>query len=138
MSTLLPFCNNLKKGDPVLDTQSNRPAKVARTLASDQQRSVCVRFQGTITDRYVDVMRLRLIVNGQPEELPPIDGEPPSLKREAPSPWPDPKPDADPLAMLKAKKTAHADEIAEMEARCRVIRAEDERLDKAIAALEGK
>lgn len=137
---LTPFCNNLKAGDRVMDVKSKRQAKVQRTPQDDTSRMTCIIYEGTTTGRYVDVMDLRLILNGRIEEVPPIDGEAPPLnsiksKVRVTSDFGRP---TDPLSMLKAQKQAHAEEIKTMEDRCRTIRAEDERLDRAIAALEGK
>ncbi len=74
-----PFRNNLVQNDRVFDTVSTRQGKVSRTPKNDQNRMTCILFDGTQSEKYVDVMQLRLIVDGRtPEDVPPIDGEPPA------------------------------------------------------------
>lgn len=138
--TPLDFCNNLRKGDAVLDVESNRPAKVARQPA-ETGRMVCVCYQGTASDRYVDVMRLRLVVNGKAEDVPPVDAPekaPPLSDHQRPTRAAAPSAPAAPtdaLTILRARKQAITDEITGMENRCRELRAEEKKVDTAITAL---
>ena len=135
MST--PFCNNLKKGDPVLDTITNRPAKVARTPQSEQQRMVALIYQGTTSPRYADVMQLRLIVEGKAEAEPPVTGEPPPVApKEIHSSGQVYRPTStDPLEMLRERRASNIAEIDAMTKRATELRHEVNRIDNAILAL---
>lgn len=140
MNTPLPFCNNLKKDDPVLDTVSNRPARVARTPQSDQQRMVALTFQGTNSSRYIDVMQLRLIVNGKPEPDAPVDGTPPPfnekiITRSNSTHGIPTTTEKTPLQMLQDKRASNLAEIETMTKRATDLRLEVNRIDKAILAL---
>lgn len=80
---MTPFCNNLRDGDPVLDVESNRPAKVVGQ-PRESSTNVKVLFQGTNTPRYVPLALLRLVVDGKPEDCAPHDGEIPVKEEETP------------------------------------------------------
>lgn len=79
------FKNNLRTGDQVLDTVKGRRALVDRT-PREKSRGVSLTYDGTASSRYADVMELRLIVNGEPEEHPPVDGVPPEIENAQPLP----------------------------------------------------
>lgn len=128
-----PFRNNLEKDDAVFDTVSKRPGAVmARPFRS--RRATLVRLQGSKDEDHLDVMQLRLLVNGKTEEVAPIDGEPPSLDQPAKTPK---AASGDPVALLKAEKASNKVKMDSMTAEFKVLRLREERIDKAIAALEG-
>lgn len=132
------FRNNLEKNDRVFDTVSRRQGKVARTPRDERARMVSITFDGTSTPRYVDVMQLRLMPDGRtPEEAPPVDGTPPSeetgtdpgpaLARAAPEP--------DALGALRTELHQNNEEMTEMNARFKLLRERNERIERAISAL---
>lgn len=142
------FCNNLRKGDAVFDTKSRLRGIVARTPRSANRRT-SVRLSGK-QPAYLDVMDLRFIPPGEtkPEDVPPVDGDAPPLDapkvraaRVALGPSIQLSPSIefeDPgLHALKDEWKRNAEEIAQIEARFKVLRAKNERLDKAIAVLQG-
>lgn len=73
--TPLPYCNNLRKDD-VVEVASTLRRGVVATGPREQSRTVAVLLHGTNTPRYLDVLDLRLVVDGKSEEVPPIDGDP--------------------------------------------------------------
>jgi hypothetical protein len=78
---MMPFCNNLKKGDSVEISGSGRRGVVAMQ-PSETARRVSILLEGLVTPRYFPVLQLRLVVDGKAETVPPIDGElPPALPR---------------------------------------------------------
>ncbi len=133
----LPFSNNLKKDDRVFDTGSKRQGRVPRDPQSEKQRMTPVIFDGRTSVQYVDVMQLRLVVDGrQIEDNPPIDGIPPELHSRTAAPAaaaPAKEPDA--VTMLREVKGKIAAEISAIEKRFKELKAEEERIDKALAAL---
>ena len=70
------FHNNLQRGDRVLDTASGRQGTVQMNPRANSV-NVSVLFDGLTAQRYVPVAGLRLIVDGKPEDVPPVDGEVP-------------------------------------------------------------
>lgn len=70
------FSNNLRVGDTVLDTDSRRQGEVVET--SEHKRNIRVKFPGGVNARRLDVMKVRLVVDGNPEDVPPVTGEPPT------------------------------------------------------------
>jgi hypothetical protein len=85
----MPFTNNLRKGDPVLDKHSNRKGVVQMDPRATSLR-VAVLFEGNTAQRYVPVGDLRLLnaKGGEPiEDVPPVDGElPPAATQEPRTP----------------------------------------------------
>lgn len=71
------FNNNLRTGDQVFHVGRKQRGIVDRD-PSPKSRETRVIFDGMVNAKRADVMDLRLIVNGEPEEHPPIDGEPPA------------------------------------------------------------
>lgn len=83
------YCNNLKKGDRVMHAVKKRFATIS---AQPRETSVLVQviWDGTKAVQSAPVMDLRLIVDGRPEDVPPVDGEPPGFKPKALLPRPRP------------------------------------------------
>lgn len=131
-----PFSNNLREGDRVWHTTTERFGIVYTTPRDDRQRNTSVTLEGTNTARYLDVMELRLDPdkNGKFEDVAPVDGEPPA---ESPPKRSD-APEDDAVALLKRQKGILEREIAGMNDRARELRAKIERLDRGINALEGR
>ncbi len=133
MST--PFRNNLEKNDRVFDTESKRQGKVARTPRDEQARMVAVVFDGTTTARYVDVMQLRLMPDGRtPEEFPPVNGSPPTIEETEHKSSDSPEP-PDALAALRDELGRNNHEMTGMNARFKLLREKNDRIERAIAAL---
>lgn len=132
---ITPFCNNLRDGDPVLDVESNRPAKVVGQ-PRESSVNVKVQFQGTNSTRYVPLAQLRLIVDGKAEDCAPHDGEIPAPAQE------DEVPPArretkfvDPRDAIKARRQYLQEKMAAMNEEFKGYREEAERLDAALKAL---
>lgn len=125
------FRNNLKAGDRVLSAEKRRLGDVTVT-PRESSRNVSVRWQGCQGAVYVDVLGLRLIVNGQPESVPPCDGEPsPEPARvEVPKSG-----TAELVDALKLKRDAIRGEMDRMNARYKDLQGEAERIEQAIAVL---
>jgi hypothetical protein len=126
------FSNNLRKGDAVFDTETKRMGVVVKAPWK-KLRVVSIKSPGDAMERRVDVMQLRAVFDGKTEDVAPVNGEPPPLngngtKRAAP---------ADPIAVLKADRARNAARMSVLEAEFKGLRALNERIDKAIAALEG-
>lgn len=133
----IPFRNNLEQNDRVFDTVSKRQGKVKWTPRSESQRRTSVVFDGQQAPQYLDVMQLRLITDGHtPESVPPVDGDPPA---ETPV-----RPERRTAAVatgptvldtLRAQRDQNVTEMTALEKRFRGIKAENERIEKAIAVL---
>jgi hypothetical protein len=132
----LPYCNNLRKDDRVIHVDTKRPGTVA-SQPREKSVMVSVLWQGTTAPQYVDVLKLRLVcANGQIDEHPPIDGEPPP--RPAREMHPAPSVAAAPAGALDALKNERAGVVAEMkhcEDRFKELKGQRDRLDHAIAVL---
>lgn len=76
----LPFCNNLRKGDPV-QYQGRRGVVASQPRESSALTQVL--FDGIKSPRYLPVLDLRLLIDGVPEDVPPCDGVPPGAKPRA-------------------------------------------------------
>lgn len=72
---MTPFKNNLREGDEVLNVRTRKQGRVIETPAPQAKR-VKVLGVGGQRFREADVMDLRLVVDGKPEDAPPIDGDP--------------------------------------------------------------
>lgn len=125
-----PFTNNLTKNDRVYDTVAQRQGKVARTPHS---RSTAIIYDGTNTQRYVDVTRLRFMVNGQPEEEPPIEGVPPAAEEKTEKALPTGSGDC--LSVAKAQLATNNAEKEKLTARFKILNAENERLEQVVKLL---
>lgn len=140
-----PFCNNLKKGDRVLVAGTDKRVGTVARNPGESKRLTHVLFTGYERAKGIDVMDLRFIPPGSDaaEDVPPIDGEPPANPLK--TVWEQPR-ISGPAAVveesfvdqLRRKVEAGNAEIEAMNARAREIRAENDRLERAIAALEGK
>lgn len=132
-----PFSNNLDKDNRVLDVVSNRQGKVS-VQPRESTRMTKVLFDGKSSAVYVDVMNLRLVLNGKAaEDVPPIDGEPPPLpsaKVAGPAAAP-PIGQGDPLELLRAQHAGNEHEKLVITARFKELTTANERLDRAITAL---
>lgn len=130
----LPYCNNLQKNDRVIHAKTKRPGSVA-TQPRDSSRMTSILWQGCSTPVYEDVMDLRLVcANGEIDEHPPIDGEPPPRKHELPKRTPDAAEQAA-IDVLKKERDRIDARMKEMEIEFKTLRGEREKYDKAIAAL---
>jgi hypothetical protein len=76
------YRNNLQKGDRVMHAPTKRVGTVA-VSPRESSRNTSILWQGSSQAKYVDVLELRLIVNNQPEEVPPCDGAPPGRETAA-------------------------------------------------------
>jgi hypothetical protein len=134
-----PFRNNLVKGDRVWDTILERQATVWRTPRDEGSRKTRVLYDGTSTPRYADVMQLRFIPpgTGEPEEVAPVDGEPPAES------GPQESGKCNPGAAGKGAIDAITEEfnrnkerLARLETEMSQLRARQERLNNAMRALQ--
>lgn len=93
---MMPYCNNLKKGDEVEDTRSRRRGRVMMQ-PRDYSVKVCVLLDGVTTPRYFPVGELRLVLDGVAEAVAPVDGVIPGSESAPATPSPvrrtDEKPD---------------------------------------------
>lgn len=134
----MSFSNNLQKNDRVLDTVSGRQGKVKWTPRAPAQRRTAILIDGRSVHQYLDVMQLRLIVDGKtPEETPPVDGTPPEepMRRPAGAAGPTDAVTASALETLRVERARNANEMSEIEQRFRTLKAANEKLDRAIAVL---
>lgn len=134
-----PFCNNLKENDRIFDTVTKRQGKVARTPKNERNRRTCIMLDGEKAQRYVDVMQLRFMVDGKPEDVAPVDGVP--SEDAAPKPRSNaavstaPKFDSA-LAAMTDEVERNNVELASIEKRFRELKVKNERLGQAIALLK--
>lgn len=122
------FSNNLRVGDTVLDTDSRRQGEVVET--SEHKRNIRVKFPGGVNARRLDVMKVRLVVDGNPEDVPPVTGEPPTAavaRQDAAT--------HGAVASLKAERAQIVAEMASMNLKFTGMRARLEKIDKAIDVL---
>lgn len=138
---LRPFRNNLVQNDRIVDTVTKKQGKVARTPKNDKNRMTCVQYDGQSAQRYVDVMQLRLMPDGRtPEEVPPIDGEPPALeepstKAAPPRPWPSPPASSDPVENIEAELKLIEIRMSEINEEFRTLDGRKAKYRKALEAL---
>lgn len=138
---MMPYCNNLKMGDPVLDVVRSRKGTVA-AQPRESSTNVQIEFEGNTAAIYVPIRQLRLIVDGQPEDVPPHDGELPAAAPRATGPRPA-KPvvvaaGTDVTKPLHERRAYLKGVMEEMNKEFAAMRAEVETLDKALALLEGQ
>lgn len=146
MSMTTPFKNNLVMPNQVFDIVTRRRGIVATTPREGNRRTAVI-FDGTSTPKYVDVMELRFIppnAGGAPEDVPPIDGDPPPLPEthrarkvsepKEPRKWSGSS-TSTPVQQLAERRVEIKTEIENMTKRATDLRSEDERLEKAIAVL---
>lgn len=67
------FKNNLVKGDPVLEVPTGNRGVVFRK-PRESSRHATVLLDNYKTPRRIHIKNLRLVVEGEPEDVPPIDG----------------------------------------------------------------
>lgn len=135
-----PFSNNLDKNNRVIDVISNRQGKV-NVQPRESTRMTKVLFDGKSAAVYVDVMNLRLVLDGkQAEDLPPIDGEPPPLPADRPQAAPARTliEGGDATAVLKAELEMNRQLMAALELQFKALRSKNDKLEQAIAILEGR
>lgn len=137
-----PFRNNLVQNDRILDTISNKQGKVARTPKNDKNRMTCVQYDGQSAQRYVDVMQLRIIVDGRtPDDGPPIDGEPPALEEKTPraaataAAGYDPGPGVDMAGALEHEIKALDERMGELNREFKILDAQKQKFQKALDIL---
>lgn len=145
---LRPFRNNLEKGDQVLHVPTGRRGIVAGKPRPDTKRRTYVLFDGMKAPLPLDVLDLRFIVDGTPEEVPPIDGEiadaPPLepavifSRRSPANRSSDDGEKLNPVENMRQLRAKNAEEIEQLTAKFKALKAENERLDQAITILEGK
>lgn len=129
-----PYCNNLAKDDVIVHAETRRVGKVAHN-PEETSRMVGIVWQGTKSVQYVDILLLRYVVNGRPEDVPPCDGTPPELEG-----YPAQRPRARPvetnaLEALKKERDDANTEMVRLEARFRELRSNKDRLERAIGVL---
>ena len=127
------FTNNLKRDDPVEEASTKKRGTIARAPWR-KLRAVYVRFNGEPKERRVDVMDLRLVVDGVAEDVAPVTGDAPPLVRTA-STGPTV---ADPASAIKAQRETIKKRMDSMTEEFKGLRLLDDRLSKALAALEGR
>lgn len=134
------YRNNLQRGDEVLEVLSRRRGTVANT-PRETSPTAAVTFSGLKSPQPVLVKNLRLFVNGKPEDEPPCDGEAPAVilapdrpARPAvdPAGAPSGQRESKAVISLKAQRDANLAEIASIEKRFKVLKAENEKLDRAV------
>jgi hypothetical protein len=128
----LPYHNNLKVNDHVLDVESKRPGIVVKTPRGDATTAF-VKLQGDAVGKRVYVGRLRLVFDGKPEDVAPIDGEIPTAKEVAAAVE---RSDEEPVDALKRQREKNKLKMEAMNREFAGLRMLNDRLDKAIAALE--
>lgn len=74
---MLPFSNNLRRGDRVRETKLNRDGTVVMQPRRSSIKAM-VALDGLSGARQFHLQSLRLLVNGVPEDVPPFDGELPA------------------------------------------------------------
>lgn len=136
MST--PFRNNLAAGDAVQHAVTKRPGNVR--WARETSIWAGVVWQGTTSPQQVHVSKLRLVVNGVAEEVPPVDGEiPPIVDVEKPArdhkteQFIAQRPDG--VAALKQEREVIARRMDELQREFVDLKAKRDRIDKALAVL---
>lgn len=132
-----PFKNCLDKNHRILHVQLNKQGKVFRQ-PKETSRSVCILLDGQVTDRYVDITALQICINGKPDsEIPCYEGELPEKPTSRPASLAPmlPADSGDPLQMLRDRLAGNEREIEGMTNRARLLRVENEKLYRAIAAL---
>lgn len=125
------FTNNLTQNDRVLDTVTKRQGKVART-PREGSRTVVILFDGKERAKSCDVMTLRFLVNGKPEDFAPVEGEPPARNTAEKKP---PRYALGLLSQAKAERETNGAEMAGIEKRFKELRAQNDRLDLVIKTL---
>lgn len=131
----MSYRNNLQKGDRVVHAETKRPGDVKWAAESSVWAGVV--WQGTKSPQQVHVSKLRLVVNGVPEDVPPIDGEiPASVSADRIDPSPVSTPDG--LAALRAERRVLTDEMQRLNDTYRIAKGKADRIDKAISVLEGR
>lgn len=129
------FTNNLRSADPVIHAVSRRPGKI---VAQPRESSVNVQvlFQGSNTPVYVHISKLRLVVDGKPEDVPPYDGEIPVKQEDELRPMAGTKYDGtDPRHVIQAQRDRLKSKMDEMNKEFAGYREQVERLDAALLAL---
>lgn len=126
------FRNNLQKGDRVVHAETKRPGTVYVT-PRESSRNVSVVWQGCTGAIYVDVMKLRLVLDdkGTIDEFAPVDGEPPSESPERPIPSAPRVAESHKdhaLQVVRDERSKIKIELAVIEADFKKLRAIDERL----------
>lgn len=127
------YRNNLQKGDRVMHAENRRVGEVK--YAGETSVWAGVVWQGTKSPQQTHVSKLRLVVNGKPEDVPPIDGEIPDGLT---APRIDPSPAPDGLAALRSERRQLNEEMQRLNDAYRIAKTRSDRIDKAIAVLEGK
>lgn len=132
---MTPFTNNLVKDDVVMHAESKRVGKVAYT-PKEGSRMTGVVWHGNNVPQYIDVMKLRFVVDGKPETVAPVEGEPPPLDPPTAGRQRIPMVNhLDPIGALR-KEREHVDtEMRGIETRFKDLKTRREKLDQAIAVL---
>lgn len=133
-----PFHNTLQVGDAVLDTTSGKRGTVDRMPRGYRTAVV---FEGRNTPVYMDVRVLRFIPPnanppGTPEDVAPFDGEFPAEAVTVPVGHDIPPFITDSaLDVLKGERDRQKAEMEEIQKRFLVLKAQTEKMDRAIAVL---
>lgn len=134
---MIAFRNNLTKGDPVMHSETKRPGKVA-SQPRESSRGAMVLWQGATSPQHCDILKLRLVVDGKPEDVAPCDGEPPKDQVVVKPIPPDNSPETHRLFALDCVQRERAkvkEEMAGLERQFKQLRAAEERLAEAEKAL---
>lgn len=126
------FRNNLEKGDRVQHADSGRVGTVEFTPLESSPKAA-IKWQGTVSFQYTPIGKLRLIVDGLAEKVPPCDGEPPGAdapRGRAPAEA-KPAKEMTPLEHIRAERVKVKAEMTELERQFKQMRAADDRLAEA-------
>lgn len=131
---MTPFKNNLEARDRVQHADTGRVGSVEFTPVSTSPK-VGIKWQGTVSVQYVHVSKLRLIVDGLAEKVPPCEGEPPLAEVRVDTQRILPASDVDPSEILREKRERNQKEMDGLNRRFAFLKAENDRIDVALKAL---
>lgn len=123
-----PFKNCLRGGDEVFDTVTKKIGVVAASPWATK-RNVSVRFVPALKAERLDVMKLRLVVDGKPEDTPPIEGDPDSRSEVQI------EEEADALSILKIQRAELKAQMETMNGKFKVMSDRLMKMDEAIKIL---
>ena len=130
-----PYRNLLRLNDRVYDTATKRQGKVANN-PRETSVTVAVQYDGNNSPTALHISRLRAMPDGKtPEDVAPHDGEiplrdtPVTFKTKAPAP------EINALDILRTSRQRNTDEMATLEKRFKTLKADNEKLDRAIEVL---
>lgn len=131
------FKNLLQKDDVVMHCESKRVGKVACNPMSTNVTPLVI-WQGTSSPQAAHIAKLRLVVNGKPEDVAPHDGDLPSTAPQPakrPLPLHTAAPGTSALEALRNERDGIVAAMNAMEIRFKELKLTKERMDQAIAVL---